>query len=130
MLSITNQILLVGIIVVITAIYNKIIFKQDRKEDILKESKEWKGTRENFINFKEYQYNQTFQLVWAQTPFIVFSIGIIFGLMNQLTSSLGIFPILAILICFSWVFLKSYMIIVPKASKTAIRNMKEILEQK
>jgi hypothetical protein len=122
-----NQILISGIIILLFFIYIKKIFKEGDKPDILLELEKWKGSKDNFIRFKKYQYNQTFLMVFGLTPFITFSFGILIGFNKEILKIIGVFPLITLLVC-SLIVLSKYISLIGGANNLSISNMKRILE--
>lgn len=102
-------------------------YKKEDPEDIAKEIKEWNVSRDDFIQYKKFQYDQSFKIVYNFVPFITFSLGLIIGSLDKWYSLFGLMPLLTLTLV-AFVFFKLYMKILNKANEESIKNMKFIYE--
>ena len=122
------QFFIMNFFLILTIIQYKKEFKKGKLEPIRDELKRWKGTKENFIKFKEYQYNQTFWLVLFQLTFAIFLAGITISLEDLLTSIIGLYSFLTLLCCNILFIAKFCILIVPSSHNKAVENIKILLE--
>mgnify|MGYP001592029218 CR=1 FL=1 len=69
------EILISGIIIMLAIIYVNVIFKKSSPKDLDAErefKEDWKGTIEDFIEYKKFQYDRGFGLLKEITPYIIF----------------------------------------------------------
>lgn len=88
------EIIISGIIILSAIIYVNVIFKKSSPKDLDAErefKEDWKGTIEDFIEYKKFQYDRGFGLLKEITPYIIFfltllliaSKDVILGLVGQ-----------------------------------------------
>ena len=127
------QVLISGIFILYTLIFVKKTLPKAKStkvsiEDLSKElEKEWNGTTKNFIEFKKYQYNQTFRFVFGLAPYIILSITFIFVFKNELIISMGNISFTILLYCIFFI-ISRLILIMGKANTNVIEGMKNLLE--
>jgi hypothetical protein len=128
-LSVLNQILVILILIVCTIMLDRIFLKSSKNlPSVLEEFNTWKGTKENFIDFKKYQYNQVFWQSAQAMTFSIFMAGIVIILKDFTIEIIGFIPWLTWLFCSLYPLAKFSNKILPRACETSIKNMKILLE--
>ncbi len=128
------QIILSLIIILITFLISKGTFKKGNNLDLNKELKKWKeednGTGETFLEFKKYEYNQTFWFVAFLTGFSFFSFSIVLNFMEVVVNLVGWIPYLVLFCCNFYFIWRFCLKIVPKAHEKSIRDVRYLLLEK
>ena len=118
-----------GIIILLALIYIQIVFRKSDPEDIEinKELKEhWKGSKENFIEFKKFQYSRAFSLISEITPFLVFSLTLaLVGLKDIIIPLVGLTIYCSTIIAVMIIFLRTILLL-GTANKKAINNLRKL----
>ena len=137
-----QDIILSGIIILITILASRKIFQKGENLDLIKEYDNFKKEfneknsgkkineeeiKKRFIQFKEYVYNQAFWLVAYELGISLFFLGIILDLRDFFISLLGKLPFIIFLFCYAYVFYRFYQIQVIKSHNLAISNIRELL---
>ena len=130
-ISTINQVLLSLIFIGSTLMLDRIFLKPSKSlPSVLKELNGWQGTRENFIDFKKYQYNQVFWQSTFQLTISIFMAGILIWLKDFAITVIGFFPWLIWFFCSIYPIIKFANVTIPRACSTSINNIKILLEGK
>ena|SRR3989344_8732091 len=129
LLNAFQQLILSGIIIVWTLIQLKLIFKKGKYCSIKKEFEKWKSSKNDFISFKNYQYDKTFWLVIFENSYTIFSIGLLISLKDVIINLFGFYPWIAAILCSFYILARFTKELVPKAINKSIDNMKILYEE-
>jgi Flp pilus assembly protein TadB len=121
------ELLIFGIIILIALLYTEIQFKKKDTEDIeiKKELKElWHGSKEDFIEFKKFQYSRSFSLISEAASFMFFSLTIsLIGFKEIFVALVGITIYISLILAVLIVFFKT-VIILGLDNKKVIKNLR------
>lgn len=126
-MNLINQVLISGITIIFTVIFYIRFLKIGKGKDVIEELNEWKGTEEKFVKFKEFQYRQTFQLVFAM---LALAITASFAVVNyrELIALIGGFSYFTIVACILFV-MKRFLYLIHLGHQRATDKMKVLLKR-
>jgi len=123
-----QQLIISGIVILVTLISNKIYFKKGKIEDITIEFSRWRNTLENFIQFKKYQYHQVFWQCAFQLTFTIFIISILAIFHEIIIGITGFIPLVVWMICAVYPIVKFCMRVIPRSVEKSVENIRILLE--
>jgi len=128
LLSISQQIILSGIIILVAIFNFRHAFPKRAHRLIQKDIEAWKGTFENLIKYKNYEYDKAFWLVIFENSFLIFIISIELALRDWISIIIGFYPWLISLLCAVFMLLHFATRIVPSALENSKQSMKILYE--